>query len=130
MNVKPLLKKPFGGSKYHWNNLHIGICSAYCGVCGKTTTVDSESASLTIDNFLGYQMVEGCCGGLLDLLYEESGEEFATRFFKEFSKDPFDPKFAVFLMVIKDTFAHIEKTAGELSEQVKKNQSILNLLEK
>jgi len=131
VNVKkPLLKKPFGGSKYLWNNCNMGTSSAYCEVCGTNSRVDSESTSLTIDNFLGYQMVEECCGGLLDLLYEEFGKEFATRFFKEFSEDPFDPRFAVFLMVMQTGFAHIEKTASELSEQAKKNQNTLNLLKK
>lgn len=75
-------------------------------------------------------MVEECCGGVLDLLYEESGEEFAIRFLKEFGKDPFDPRFMMFRTVLEDMLAHIEENAGKLRDEARKNQAALDSLDK
>ncbi|MFA5432507.1 MAG: hypothetical protein WC319_06495 [Candidatus Paceibacterota bacterium] len=123
-----LLKEPFGASKYPWNNLHMGTCIVYCEVCGTLCKTDSDAESLTVDQFLGRQIVEECCGGLLDLLFEESGEEFAIRFFKEFSKDPLNPRYAVFRITMDNGFAAMNKKMAELQEQITINQDTLKRL--
>ena len=128
MGDEPLLKRSFGASKYPWNNLHRGVSSAFCEVCGTSIKIDSDTESLTVDRFLGHQMVEECCGGLLDVLFEESGEEFAIRFFKEFSADPLNPRFAVFRIVMSDGFKAMNKKVAELQEQITTNQDTLNRL--
>lgn len=131
MGKKPLLEKPFGGSEYPWNNRHMGTETAFCEVCGTNCKSDGPDAeSLTIDVFLGRQMVEGCCGKLLDVLYEESGEEFAIRFIKEFSKDPSNPKFLMLRVLMEDAFASLDKKLTEMKKQNKKNQLILDRLAK
>ena|GEM_PF-2483440 len=131
MALKPLFKKPYGGSEYLYNNRHMGTSSALCEVCGTQHDVGEESLeSLTIDRFLGRQMVEQCCGGVLDLLYDESGEEFAIRFLKEFGQDPLDPRFLMFKTILEDVLAHIEKNAGKLQDDIRKNQTALASLGK
>jgi len=75
-------------------------------------------------------MVEQCCGGVLDLLYDESGEEFAIRFLKEFGQDPLDPRFLMFKTILEDVLAHIEKNAGKLQDDIRKNQTALASLGK
>jgi hypothetical protein len=127
---KPLLKKSFGGSEYPWNNQHMGVCSGYCELCGKTTEAGPESPYVTQDVFLGLQVVEQCCGRVFDQIYEESGEEMALRFLKEFGANPLDPRFAVARILMEDVFASIDKKLKELQKQTEENQKILHRLEK
>jgi len=129
VDKKPFLEKPFGGSEYPWNNRHMGTETAYCEICGTNCESDGPDAeTLTIDVFLGHQMVERCCGGLLDVIYEESGEEFAIRFLKEFSKNPFDPRFATFLIVMDDALSAVDKKLVEMQKQIKGNQKTIDSL--
>lgn len=125
---KLLVKKTYGGSKRLWNNQHMGTCSALCEICGTTTTRDPEGPSLVIDTFLGQQMVEECCGSLIDQLYDEFGEEFAREFIKDFADDPMNSRFAILKIVLEDAFKRIGKKAAELGEQTEKNQAALDLL--
>jgi hypothetical protein len=127
---EPLFKKPFGGSKYPYNNRHMGSCYAYCEICGTTSKADSDTETFALDNFLGLQIVEECCGGLLDLIYEEFGEEFAIRFLKEFLKDPLNPRFAIFSIVMNEGFTKMGKKVAELQKKTKENQATLSLLKK
>ena len=95
--MKPLLKKPAGASKLHWNNTGAGtIGPVICELCG-TKWPEDDGDSYALINFLGYQIVGKCCGRVLDIIYQESSEEFMVFFLKAFAEDPSNPKFYMFL---------------------------------
>jgi hypothetical protein len=123
---KPLLKKPLGPSKLgrgfgtDWNNRGTGTLAAVvCEICGtEHAELDESETSRTISNFLGYQIVEECCGAILDAVYRESGEQFAIAFIEEFSDNPADFKYHILLEVIKKAMKKAAKKLAEVSETV------------
>lgn len=123
---KPLLKKPLGPSKLghgfgtDWNNQSIGTTGAVvCEICGtEHPEIDDSEISRTISRFLDYQVVEECCGAILDRVYRESGEQFAIAFVEEFADNPADSKYHILLVVIKKAMEKAQKKLAEASETV------------
>jgi hypothetical protein len=120
---KPLVDKPVGPSKGgegFWNNQRYGTTHAVtCEICGTNYPErDTDDESYTISTFLGMQVVEECCGAIIDRVYQESGEEFAIAFLEEFAKSPTDPRFGIFLMVLKSTISTAEKMTLEVMAEV------------
>lgn len=119
---KPLVDKPLGPceTRKMWNNLHRGATHAVtCEICGTNhPELDSNDESYIISTFLGLQVIEECCGAILDQVYQESGEEFATAFLEEFAKNPTDSRFGVFLLVLKGTIAAAQRKSSEVMAEV------------
>lgn len=124
--MKPLVKDSLGESKLgstfgtNWNNLHRSTTAAVtCQICGKKyPELPENDDGLMISIFLGREVVEECCGAIIDWVYKESGEEFAIRFLEEFSENPGDPRFSVFRMELGDCLAKATKKATEVNDEV------------
>ena len=83
----------YGGQ--YWNNLGRSTISAVtCGICGtKYPELPENDGGRMISVFLGREVVEDCCGAVLDKIYKESGKEFACRYLQEFADNPADFRF-------------------------------------
>jgi len=127
----PLVKKPLGVSKLggyggtFWNNSNWGACGPItCEICG---TVHPEQGDETyqMSRFLGLQVVEECCGVILDRVYRESGEEFVLAFLREFAENPAASRFFVLRRVLVDKLEKAAKILDKVAAEVgKAKQSI------
>ena len=61
-----------------------------CELCGKKWP---EGTDVTVWHFFNLVVVEDCCGGLIDALYQLLGTAFTLQFLKDFQNHPFDPRF-------------------------------------
>lgn len=120
----PLLEKPIGPSKLgngsgtNWNNWYFNTDGpALCEICG-TMHPKRNDGPYIISKFLGMQVVEECCGEILDRVYRESGEQFAIAFLKEFAKNPTSPRFQIFLMKLNEAMIQARKVALETAKQL------------
>lgn len=131
--MDPIAKSPMGGSKLggygrnYWNNLHRGVDGPLtCEICGTGYLEDNEG--YTISRFLGREVVEDCCGAILDMVYKESGEEFAIAFLEEFAENPADPRFFCLLEVLKRILPKakrkLEETEGKVEKALKSLDAI------
>ena len=88
----PLLQKPAGASDRRWGTS--GTESAVsCEVCGTDWPETADGEGYTLSHLFGLQLVEECCGKLLDNLYEGFGEPFSMAFLERFAEDPLAPGF-------------------------------------
>ena len=121
---KPLAKKPFGPSKLghgfgtDWNNQSMGTTGAVvCEICGtKHPEIDDSEPTRTISRFLDLQVVEECCGAIIDHAYRELGEQFAIAFVEELAENPTNYHFSLFLSCLKDTMKKVAKKLVEVAE--------------
>lgn len=93
--MKPIFKKPFGPSERNWSSF--GTTRAVtCELCGTDHPELDETGEQShhLLDFLGRQCVEECCGRIVDMIYDEWGDEFAKAFLYEFAQNPGDKKFA------------------------------------
>lgn len=89
----PLLKSPAGPSQRQWSVMSTEA-GAICHICGKEWE-EGERATLT--RILGLQVVEECCGAVIDELFERFGEAFAIAFAEDMAEDPTNSRFSWFL---------------------------------
>lgn len=80
MPTNPFFKKPLGPSELgdylgkNWNNLHMGADGPItCEICG-TNHPERKDETYIISIFLGRQVVEECCGAIIDKVFKESSE--------------------------------------------------------
>ena len=115
---KPLFKKSFGASEHKWNNLHTGTNGpTLCQLCGKEHP-QNDSESYTLIQVLGIQGVDQCCGKVVDILYDEWGEDFAIAFLKEFANNPLDPHFSFFFEMLKENLVKARQKVEELQKEI------------
>jgi len=78
-----------------------------------------------MSRFLGLQVVEECCGVILDRVYRESGEEFVLAFLREFAENPAASRFFVLRRVLVDKLEKAAKILDKVAAEVgKAKQSI------
>lgn len=125
MDKKPLFGKPVGPSELGkgfgtcWNNQDGTTRAVVCEICGtKHVELDENEISRTISRFMDYQVVEECCGAVIDHVYRELGEEFAIAFIEEFADNPADFKYHILLVTIKNAMKKTAKKLAEVSEEV------------
>jgi hypothetical protein len=107
-----------GFGRTHWNNAHSGTDGPIlCEICG-TEHPERQDEGYVWSYFLGFQVVEECCGAILDRVFKESGEEFAIAFLHQFAADPTNSRFWVFAQVLKRTLAEALKKLDETRESV------------
>lgn len=123
---KPMVSKPFGPSKLgksfgpNWNNLNKGVYGpVICEVCG-TEHERTEDETYTISLFLGRELVEECCGSLIDQVYVESGSNFITAFLGEFVDNPMGFKFFSLIDDIKNTLEEVAKKLAVAKDKTEK----------
>ena len=133
---KPIFKHPVGpsdcgSSRYRWNNLSMGTTrSVICELCGTThPELPENSDGYILGSFLGMQVVEECCGKVLDIVYKESGEEFTREFLYEFARNPLDPYFGVFLLELESVLKEAGKKVKGLDAKLTTNQNILKTIQ-
>lgn len=90
-----LFSKPFGPSSRIWANMLTSttrevICEA-CGTVHKERKTDDDTRVLS--RVFGLQIVEECCGGIIDVVYKELRNEFFTARLEEFAENPIDLSF-------------------------------------
>ena len=127
-----LSNKPLGPSKLgngfgtNWNNSSWGTDGPIlCEICG-TNHPKRTNETYIISKFLGYQVVEECCGAIIDRVYEESGEEFAIKFLEEFGENPTSPRFHILLATLNKVCIQAQKIALETAKQMYSNQFKIN----
>mgnify|MGYP001607024239 FL=1 len=114
----PLLKKPAGPTKFDWNLDHFGTSGPItCEACG-TNHPENQDGSYIISTFLGLQIVEQCCGAIIDKSYQSADEVFATRFLKEFAENPGDPRFKMFSSALESSLSEAEKRLNDKLREV------------
>lgn len=112
---KPLFSKPVGESKRFWNNLHAGSCGGeICGLCG---TEWPEGEDVIRGRFLGYEIVEDCCGRVFDIVFEELGDEITREYLKDFSENPLDFKFVSLLDYISEAIEKARQKAEKFLQE-------------
>ncbi len=75
--------------KFGWNNLMRGVSHPVtCQACLKEWPECEQGTSRTVSIFLGLEIVEECCGALLDKIYLESSAEFTIHRLLEVLADP------------------------------------------
>ncbi len=100
-----------------WNNESWGTDGPIlCEICGRTHPRRTNETYI-VSRFLGKQVVEECCGAILDRVYQESGEEYATAFIREFANDPANPRFYIFLSELKSALLKANKKSEEVASQ-------------
>lgn len=109
-----IIQKPAGPSERKWNNeSRSSDRDVLCEVCG---TNAPENESSIVDRFLGLQLVEKCCGKLIDRLFEEFGKEFCLAFLEDFCENPTDPRFAILKMILKEMPEKLKVKCQEITE--------------
>jgi len=124
MAKNAMVKKPMGPSKLgsfggsQWNNHHWGTDGPIlCEICG-TTHPERKEETYTVSIFLGHQVVEECCGEILDKIYQESGEEFAIAFLEEFAQNPTSPRFSMLLVTLEEVCRKAQEVAEETAKKL------------
>lgn len=118
----------------HWNNILSGTCGpVICGICG-TKHPENTDESYIISMFLGKEVVEKCCGAILDQVYVESGEEFAQTFIEEFSENPTGTRFFGFGRFLIDKLRKAKSTLrgieGETDKALKAAAELKKIMPK
>jgi|WetSurMetagenome_2_1015567.scaffolds.fasta_scaffold229461_2 hypothetical protein len=127
---KPLVKKSMGAGKHGWNTQQIGTDGPVrCEICG-TDHPENREQSYYLSDFLGYRVVDHCCGKIIDLAYLGLGKVFALAFLKEFADDPGGSRFYIFLNCLKDAMKTAEKKLAEVSGQVAEISKVAGALGK
>lgn len=124
MFSSPLLSKPAGPSQGHWNDMGSGFCGEdendweVCEICGTKHMAPASNESFLRMRLLGLEGFEHCCGRLLDVIYQESGDRFVEAFLMEFAENPADPRFDFFRRLL-------QQRLGEATERLKETSSDL-----
>lgn len=132
---KPLFGKPVGSSelggklgKYWSPVMRIGTeRSVICEICG---TIHLAGNIYTPRSFLGLQMIEECCGALIDRIYSELCEEFAIAFLTDFSEEPTADKYKIFIFVLKQALQDAKKKLAKTTEAVSEISEAAEALQK
>ena len=121
MSERIIFQKPAGPSERGWCNMKMGTTRGLtCEVCGTTLEeLDEDDASYRINQVLGLQCIDECCGKAIDVLYEEFGEDFTMAFLHDFANNPSDSKFGLLRQVLVDLTKAARKKLREVDEQLK-----------
>ena len=115
---KPLSKKPLGESERGWNTLEVGTDGpVHCEICG-TDHPENLDQSYWLSEFLGFQVVDSCCGNIIDQAYDDLGRSFAFAFLKEFAENPTDIRFHAFRFALQEAMEEAAKKLTEVRKQV------------
>jgi len=122
--LMPLAKKPLGESTIYWCNERVRTTRAVtCEICGtEFPELGLEDDGYTISTFLGRQVVEECCGRIIDIIFRESGEEIAKAYLKEFAENPTDPRFSFFRDVLAGTLKEAKENIRRTCKPLKETQ--------
>lgn len=122
--TRPPLSHPAGSSQRRWGSEGTKREDVLCGMCGTT----QEGHENTLNRVLGRQIVEGCCGAVIDVLYQEHGEDFAVAFLDELAKDPTNPRFGFFRRKLVETLKRAQENIQEVSAVLAESQSIVEAI--
>jgi len=124
--AKPLLDRPAGPSVRAWCNASTSTTRAVtCEACGTSyPKLDVSENGRRLSVFLGRLIVDECCGALLDQVYDESGEQMAARFLKEFAKDPTNPRFGILVRVLDEVLRNTRTKAEATATTIERLQEL------
>jgi len=109
-----IFQKPAGSSRRIWNNESWSSDGdVLCEVCG---TAAPEGESSIVDRFLGLQLVEKCCGKLIDRLFEEFDQVFCLAFLEDFVEGPTNSRFDILKMILKEMPEKLRAKAQETTK--------------
>lgn len=98
--------QPLQESRLPWGTAGHAPDEMQC-ICGSTW--DIRSGGFHVSTFFGIELVDECCGSILDELYTGFGEHFARKFLEEFAANPSDPRFGLFLIFLSDIIPKAEQ---------------------
>ena len=129
---KSFLTKPAGPSEEGWCNDRFGTTGkVLCETCGTDHPERPDGDdSYRLNHVLGLQVVDECCGKMIDMLYREWEEDFAIKFVREFGKNPLDLKFTTFRMSLSTALNEAQKNIQEVEQELTRGQSNLSTLNK
>ncbi|MFA5029404.1 MAG: hypothetical protein WC518_01480 [Patescibacteria group bacterium] len=61
---------------------------------------------------------------MLDQVYDESGEQMAARFLKEFAKDPTNPRFGILVRVLDEVLRNTRTKAEATATTIERLQEL------
>ena len=64
------------------------------------------------------QLVEPCCGALIDQLYQEFREKFVLQYLKDFAEDPTNPEFHIFRQALLESLMDAKHRTDEVRAEV------------
>ena len=126
----PLVKKPLGPGRKglfmsgFWciaRNAADG--PILCEICG--TVHQKREKGYDMSSLLGLQVVDECCGVLIDRLFAKMGEDFAIAFLRDFAKDPCDSRFHIFLSRLETDLRLADQKIKMVLGQVQRSQQSL-----
>jgi len=91
--------------------------------------MSDPAGSYLMNRVLGVDVVDECCGRMIDVLYDECGEDFAIAFVKEFALNPTDNRFSVFRIALRYALVDAQKRAQEVRAEVDGAAALLESLE-
>lgn len=124
-NREPMFKKPCGESA-HFRSGMLTSRSVVCELCG---TKHPKNSDLPLIRVLGLQVVETCCGSVIDELYKEWGPSFTEAFLEDFANNPADPRFTSLRRFLPQRLQEAQATLRECSGQVTAAQGNLSQVE-
>ncbi len=132
MHIKaPIVSKPVGASEipeggFGWNLDHRGTDGPIlCEFCG-TNHPERLDQSYTLGTVLGLQVVEECCGKVIDILYKELAEDFTQAYLEEFARNPTNPRFFFFLDKLSKVLEVAAKKVNETSAAISSSKESLS----
>lgn len=126
---KPLVKKPMGASKHGWNSLQIGTDGPVrCEICG-TDHPENRDQSYHLSELLGFQVVDQCCGSIIDRAYLELRKVFTLAFLEEFAENPGDNRFYTLRHNLIDVVEKAQKNLAEVGNQVGEISRAMNTID-
>jgi len=114
---KYLFSKPFGPTERDWGEIRHGTDEATCELCGKHWSAEEVGYTIIVSRFLGRQVVEACCGRVLDVVFMERGYDITLEFIKNYAENPSHGGYAMFVDVLSDC---LKKAKNNLQENLKK----------
>jgi len=114
-------------SQRNWCNTHnktYGPGTVTCEWCGKIWELQDGTQGVVMCRFLGLDVIQECCGAVIDVVYQEWGEDFFRQKFEEFLGDPFAGEYGSIRFLIADSESNI---AEKIKQAVEYSQSLLKM---
>lgn len=115
---RPLSPNPMGAGERGWNTLGVSTDGPVrCEICG-TNYPENREQSYYLSELLGFQVVDHCCGGIIDSVYLELGKVFTIAYLEEFAENPSDSRFFTLRYTLVDLMKKAKQRLAEVSDQV------------
>ncbi len=126
-DFEPIFDKPYGPSQRDWG-MQRAEHELLCEMCGNEV-FGSEDMPVDWTMIGDRQLVDSCCGKLLDDVYESLGEKFVRTYLANFAQNPTALRFSTFRGFTLPSFLeqardNIRKTSIDVGKVTKLSNQI------